>query len=247
MLQTMIACRALPNASAKRNMSARVRPEPRSSVSHARLFAFASTPSHPAVRSAMKFAVQPIVLDQMFQHAVKKRNIAADVNLKKIVREPRPEQRALRHRRNPVALQPRLEIRIHHENFRALLLRVIQILRARPADCWRCSCPQKSAGPCRSNPNMSKSWLRIRPWRSAPPCSARGKSAHSCPRDSCRRSARLFAARNRLRSSSRAKSRTIPGACGSVSRSPSAATLDRFFPRDSPESFFAAPANHRNR
>ena len=82
----------------------------------------------------------------------------------------------------------------------------------RPAGCWRYLCPQKSAGPCRSNRNRSTWSPRSPPWRRAPPCWARDRCARSYPHDSCRKSARPFVARSRFRWSARATSQTRPAA-----------------------------------
>ena len=54
MLQTMMEWRALPNASANRIMSERVRPELLSSVSQERLRTLASVSLQPLVRRLMK-------------------------------------------------------------------------------------------------------------------------------------------------------------------------------------------------
>jgi len=51
------------------------------------------------------------------------------MNLKYVVGHFRTEQRALDDRRNPIAVEPRLAIRIYDKNFRSGFLRVVQIFR----------------------------------------------------------------------------------------------------------------------
>ena len=85
MLQTTIAWRALPKASAKRNMSARDSPEPRSSASQERLLhlGFQFAPAGGA--RADEVAVHPVVLDQVLEHAVEESDVAAGMDLEEIV------------------------------------------------------------------------------------------------------------------------------------------------------------------
>ena len=73
--------------------------------------------------------VDPAVFDEMPQHAIDECDVAARVDREELVREPRAEQRASGHGGNPVPFEPGLPHRIHDGDFRALPLRVVQILR----------------------------------------------------------------------------------------------------------------------
>ena len=74
-----------------------------------------------------ELAIRPIVFDQMLEHAVEKRNVAAEMDLEELVGKARAKQRALRDRRHPVTLQPGLEIGVDDEDFRARLLRIVEV------------------------------------------------------------------------------------------------------------------------
>ncbi len=75
-----------------------------------------------------KVAVEPVALDQVFEHAGEKRDVAPGVNLEVIVGDLGAEQRALGDRGNPVAVQPRLLIGINDEDLGSGLFGVVQIL-----------------------------------------------------------------------------------------------------------------------
>ena len=128
MLQTIMACRALPNASAKRNMSCRVSPEPRSSVSQEKLrsLGLRLSPAHGAAGDEL--AVQPVALDQVFQNTIEESDVAAGVNLEKVVGDFGAKQSALGHRRYPIPLQTRFTVGIDDEHLGSGLLGVVKIL-----------------------------------------------------------------------------------------------------------------------
>ena len=73
--------------------------------------------------------VHAVRLDERAKDADEKREIAAGVDVEPVVGERRAEERAGGDRRNPVALEPRLAVRVHDRNARAVLLRVVEVLR----------------------------------------------------------------------------------------------------------------------
>ena len=71
----------------------------------------------------------PPFFDHVLQHAVDERDVAARVHREERVREPCAEEGAVRDRGDPISLQPRFPHGIHDRDLRALLLRVVQVLR----------------------------------------------------------------------------------------------------------------------
>src|SRR5580693_5529951 len=63
----------------------------------------------------------------MFQNAVEESDVPADMNLEKIICESGAKERALSHRRNPVAVKTWLAIRVYDENPRATVLREAEV------------------------------------------------------------------------------------------------------------------------
>ena len=81
--------------------------------------------------------VDAAALDQRQQHAEQEREVAAGVHLEPVVGQRRAEERALGDRRNPVALEPRLAVRVHDGDLRAVASWRGAGTSSSPAGCWR--------------------------------------------------------------------------------------------------------------
>ncbi len=72
--------------------------------------------------------VAPAVVDHLFHHAGQEGEVSAAVDLEEAVGDPRPEQGALRNRRNPVALHAGLPVRIDADHLGPRALGVVEVL-----------------------------------------------------------------------------------------------------------------------
>ena len=78
--------------------------------------------------AADEVAVDPVALDEVFEHAGEEGDVAAGVDLEVVVGDLGAEQGALGDRGNPVAVQPRLLIGIDDEDLGSGFFGVVQIL-----------------------------------------------------------------------------------------------------------------------
>ena len=101
----------------------------RSISSHERARASSRSSSKPTVRSAMNFSSNSAARVERLEHAEHERDVAARPHGEEVVHERRAQQRRLRHRRHPVAIERRLAERVDDDDARPLLLGEVQVLR----------------------------------------------------------------------------------------------------------------------
>ena len=172
------------SASSRRTRASRhaSSPPPRSSASQSAARAAAQRVLEARrVCASIQVLVLPALLDDVPQRAREEREVAADVHLEEAVGDLRAEHRALRDRRDPVALHARLAVRVDAHHPRAVLLGVVRGTSSMTGWLFAGFAPMKTtrsrlddvAGTSRSSP-------RRRSAPSARRCSARGRCARRC-------------------------------------------------------------------